>query len=174
MLQPMQLVDGRATRYATATDFFETFNKEMHRLYLLAFLLTADHDKAEQCLVCAMGECAEWIGVFTGWAYSWSRRAVLKRAIQMIMPVPEHADKLSTITTETAGTSGEDNKPFAAILLLAPFERFVFVISTLEGQSDAECAVLLSCSRRDVMIARCYGREAAVKRGALAGTILQS
>jgi hypothetical protein len=152
MLQPMQLVDERATRYATVTDFIATFNEEIDSLYLLAFLLTADHDKAEQCLVCAMGECVEWIGVFTDWAHSWSRRAVLKRAIQMIMPVPEHADKVSTITLKGSATSGEDNNPFAAILLLDPFERFVFVMSTLEKQSDAECAVLLRCSSVDARI----------------------
>ena len=101
MLQPIQLVDERATRYATVTDLFAMFNEEMHSLYLLALLLTADHDQAEQCLVCAMGECVEWIGVFTDWVHLWSRRAVLKRAIQMIMPVPEHADKVSIITQST-------------------------------------------------------------------------
>jgi hypothetical protein len=174
MLQPMQLVDERATRYATVTDFIATFNEEIDSLYLLAFLLTADHDKAEQCLVCAMGECVEWIGVFTDWAHSWSRRAVLKRAIQMIMPVPEHADKVSTITLKGSATSGEDNNPFAAILLLNPFERFVFVMSTLEGQSDAECAVLLRCSRPDVMMARVLAVKRQSSADVLAGTILQS
>ena len=174
MLQPMQLVDERATRYATVTDFFATFNEEMHSLYLLAFLLTADHDKAEQCLVCSMGECAEWIGVFTDWAHLWSRRAVLKCAIQMIMPVPEHADNVSISTLKASATSGEDNDPFAPILLLDPFERFVFVMSTLEGQSDAECAVLLRCSRRDVMIARVLALKRQSSADALAGTILQS
>src|ERR1700758_5050904 len=98
MLQPMQLIDERATRYASVDDFCAAFNEEMHSLYLLAFLLTADHDKAEQCLVSAMGECAEGIGVFTEWARSWSRRAVLKSAIQMIMPMPEHADDVSLLT----------------------------------------------------------------------------
>ncbi len=83
MLQLTQLADERATPYATVTDFVNTFNEEMHSLYLLAFLLTADHDKAEQCLVSAMGECAEGIGVFTEWARSWSRRAVLKSAMQI-------------------------------------------------------------------------------------------
>jgi DNA-directed RNA polymerase specialized sigma24 family protein len=174
MLQPMQLVDERATPYATVADFFATFNEEMHSLYLFAFLLTADHDKAEQCLASAMGECVEWIGVFTDWAHSWSRRAVLKRAIQMIMPVPEHADKVSIITPKASATSGEDNNPFAAILLLDPFERFVFVMSTLEGQSDAECAVLLRCSRRDVMMARVLAVKRQSSADALAGTILQS
>jgi hypothetical protein len=172
MLRQMQLLDERATQYATATDFFATFNEEMHSLYLLAFVLTADHDKAEQCLVRAIGECVEWIGVFSNWAHSWCRRAVLKRAIQMIMPVSEHADKVSIITLKASATSGEDD-PFAAILLLNPFERFVFVMSTLEGQSDAECAVLLRCPRRDVMMARVLAVKRQSSADALAGTILQ-
>jgi DNA-directed RNA polymerase specialized sigma24 family protein len=174
MPQPIQLVDERATRYATVTDFIATFDEEMHSLYLLAFLLTADHDKAEQCLACAMGECVEWIGVFTDWAHSWSRRTVLKRAIQMIMPVPEHADNVSIITLKASAASGEDNSPFAAMLLLDPFERFVFVMTTLEGQSDAECAVLLRCSRRDVMMARVLAVKRQSSADAPAGTILQS
>jgi hypothetical protein len=172
MLQPMQLIDERATRYASVTDFFATFNEEMHSLYLLAFLLTADHDKAEQCLVSAMGECVEWIGVFTAWAHSWSRRAVVKRAIQMIMPVPQHAG--SIITLKASATSGEDNNPLIAILLLDPFERFVFVMSILEGQSDAESAVLLRCSRRDVMMARILAVKCQSSADAPAGATLQS
>jgi hypothetical protein len=174
MLQPMQLIDERATRYASVTDFVATFNDEMHSLYLLAFLLTANHDKAEQCLVSAMGECVEWIGVFTDWAHSWSRRAVVKRAIQMIMPAPEHADKVSIITLKASPISDEDNDPLIAILLLDSFERFVFVMSTLEGQSDAECAVLLRCSRRDVMMARVLAVKRQSSTDARAGSILQS
>jgi len=172
MLQPMQLVDERATPHATVADFFATFNEEMHSLYLLSFLLTADPDKAEQCLASAMGECVEWIGVFTDWAHSWSRRAVLKRAIQMIMPVPEHADKVSIITPKASATSGEDDNLFAAILLLDTFERFVFVMATLEGQSDEECAILLRCSRRDVMIARVLALKRQSTTDALAGEIV--
>ena len=174
MLQPMQLIEERATRYASVADFFATFNEEMHSLYLLAFLLTADHDKAEQSLVSAMGECVEWIGVFTDWAHSWSRRAVVKRAIQMSMPVPELADKVSIIALKASTTSGEGNNPLIGILLLDPFERFVFVMSPLEGQSDAECAVLLRCSRRDVIMARVLAGKRQPSADALAGSILQS
>ena len=112
MLQLTQLADERATPYATVTDFVNTFNEEMHSLYLLAFLLTADHDKAEQCLVSAMGECAEGIGVFTEWARSWSRRAVLKSAIQMIMPAPEHADNVSLLTLKASATAGKEPRSF--------------------------------------------------------------
>ena len=174
MLQLMQLADERATPYATVTDFFKTFNEDMHSLYLLAFLLTADHDNAEQCLVSAMGECVEGIGVFTEWARSWSRRAVLKSAIQMIMPGPEHADNVSLHKLQASAMPAENNDPFAPILLLDPFERFVFVMTRLEGQSDNECAVLLRCSPRDVLIARLLALKRQSSTDALAAEVLQS
>ena len=153
MLQPMHFVDQRATSYATVADFLNTLTEELHRLNLLSLLLTADKNKAEQCLVCAMGECVEGNVVFMEWARSWARRAVLKYAIQMIRPVPEHPDCLPFVRSKGPATSAENN-PFAAIVALGAFERFVFVMSVLEGQSEQECAVLLRCSRRDVMIAR--------------------
>ena len=153
MLQPMHIVDQRATSYATVADFLNTLTEELHRLNLLSLLLTADKNKAEQCLVCAMGECVEGNVVYMEWARSWARRAVLKYAIQMIRPLPEHPDSLPFIRSKEPATSSENN-PFAAIVALGAFERFVFVMSTLEGQSEQECAILLGCSRRDVMIAR--------------------
>jgi hypothetical protein len=173
MLQPMHFVEERATSYPTVADFLRTFNEEMHSLYLLSFLLTADHDKAEQCLVSAMGECVEGIGVFMDGACSWTRAAVLKRAIQMIKPAPEHIGHVSFITLKRSATAAENN-PFAAILLLDAFERFVFVMSILEEQSDEECATLLKCSRRDVMMARVLALKRQSNTDALADEILQS
>jgi hypothetical protein len=82
MLQPMHFVEERTTPYPTVADFLETFDEQMHSLYLLSFLLTADHDKAEQCLVSAMGECVEGLGSFTDSACLWTRAAVLEHAIQ--------------------------------------------------------------------------------------------
>jgi hypothetical protein len=172
MLHPMDFVDETATPYPTVTDFFTTFNEEMHSLYLLSFLLTADPDKAEQCLVSAMGECVEGIGVPMEWACSWTRAAVLKHAIQMIKPAPEHTDRISFISLKRSATPAENN-PFAAILLLNTFERFVFVMASLEGQSDEECAILLRCSRRDVMIARVLALKRQSTTDALAREILQ-
>jgi hypothetical protein len=173
MLEPMHFVNERATPYLTVTDFFSIFTEEMHSLYLLAFLLTADHDKAEECLVSAMGECVEGVGVFTDWARSWTRGVVLKRAIQMIMPAPEHADSVSLISLKRSDTPAENN-PFYAILLLDAFERFVFVMSILEGQSDEQCAVLLRCARRDVMIARVLALKRQSSTDVLAEEILQA
>ena len=173
MLQRIRVVDENATPDPTVTDFFRTFDEEMHSLYLLSFLLTADHDKAEQCLVSAMGECVDGVGAFTDWARSSTRRAVIKCAIQMIMPAPEHADYLSLISHKRAAAAAE-NDPFSSILLLDAFERFVFVMASLEGQSDEECAILLGCSRPDVMMARVLAIKRQLSADALAGEILQS
>jgi hypothetical protein len=173
MLQTMHFVEERATPYPTVADFLRTFNEEMHSLYLLSFLLTADHDKAEQCLVFAMGEYVEGIGVFMDWARSSTRAAVVKHAIQMIEPAPEHTDYVSFTNLKRSATPPENN-PFAAILLLDAFERFVFVMSILEEQSDEECAILLRCSRRDVTMARLLALKRQSSTDALAGEILQA
>jgi hypothetical protein len=151
MLEPMHIFDERATT--------NILTEEMHSLYLFSFLLTADTDIAEQCYIFGLGECVEGISVFMDWARSWARRTILKHAIRMIMPAPEHMDRLSLISLKGAATSGKNNL-FAAILALSAFERFVFVMSVLEKQSDEDCSMLLGCSRRDVMIAR----ELALKR----------
>jgi hypothetical protein len=173
MLQPMHFVEDGAKPYPTVADFLSTFNEEMHSLYLLSFLLTADHDKAEQCLVSAMGECVEGFGAPMDWARSWTRGAVLKHAIRMIKPAPEQTDHVSFFSLERSAAPAESH-PFAAILLLDTFERFVFVMSILEGQSDEECAILLRCSRRDVMMARVLAVKRQSSPDALAEEILQS
>jgi hypothetical protein len=46
------------------------------------------------------------------------------------------------------------NETLATIVALGAFERFVFVMSILEEQSEQDCAILLRCSRRNITIAR--------------------
>ena len=156
MLETMQIFDERATT--------NTLTEEMNSLYLFSFLLTADNEIAQHCYISGLGECVEGISVFMDWARSWARRTILKHAIRVIMPAPEHMDNLSLISFNRTGTY-EKNNLFAAIVALSAFERFVFVMSILEKQSDEDCSILLGCSRRDVMIAR----ELALKRLANAG-----
>ena len=151
MLEPTHFVNETGTSYANVIE-------EMQSLYLLSFLLTADHDKAEQCFLFTIGEGPEGIGVFMDWTRLWARRVVIKHAIDLIVPAAEHADELSRVSL-TGPARLADNIPSAAILLLDAFERFVFVMSILEGQSDEECAILLRCSRRDVMMARVLALE---------------
>jgi hypothetical protein len=149
----VQVVDERVTTCATASDDCEIFAEEMHRLYLLAFLLTADKDKAEQCFIGELGECVEQIGVFMERARSLARRAIIKHAIRMMRPVPEEGVNGSFTSARWPATWGRSN-PFAVIVSLCAFDRFVFVMSVLEGQSVEDCQSLLGCSRQEVVIAR--------------------
>jgi hypothetical protein len=153
MLAQLQSVDERAIQYASVTDFCEIFTEEMHSLYLLSFMLTADKDKAEQCFIGGLGECVEGVGAFMEWSRLWARRAIIKQAILMMRPAPEGTNDWPLISAKGAAASPANNL-FAAILSLCAFERFVFVLSILEGQSDGDCLSLLGCSRTEVVIAR--------------------
>src|SRR3981189_1435077 len=88
MLEQLHSVSDTGTSYASVIE-------EMQSMYLLSFLLTADHDKAEQCLVSTIGEAPEGIGVFVDWTRLWARRAGITHAIDLIGPVPEHTDDVS-------------------------------------------------------------------------------
>jgi hypothetical protein len=81
MLAQLQNVDEAVIHCAAATDFCKTFTEEMHSLYLLSFLLTANKDKAEQCFIGALGECVEGIGAFMEWSRLWRGAAIMKQAI---------------------------------------------------------------------------------------------
>jgi hypothetical protein len=91
----------------------------------------------------------------------------------MIKPTPEHVGRLSFITLKRLAAPTRDN-PFASILSLDDFERFVFVMSILEEQSDEECAVLLRCSRNDVFMARLLAVKLQSSTDALGEEILQA
>jgi hypothetical protein len=158
MLEPRQIFDEKTTTYATCTDSWNILTDEMHSLYLLSLLLTADLNKARLCLVSGMGECEEEIGVFMEWARARARRTILERAISMIMPASERADEFSFALLKASRASGRTSL-FDAILGLNAFERFVYVMSVLEKQSDDDCSILLRCSRRDVIIARTVALE---------------
>ena len=158
MLEPTSIFDERALPYPPGTDFSNILTDEMHSLYQLSFLLTADLAKTEQCFISGMGECEEEIGVFMAWTRGQARRAILKHAIGMIRPAPESADDLSFTPLKGSTASGESNL-FDAILGLNAFERFVYVMSVLERQSDDECSIILKCSRRDVIVARSLALE---------------
>ncbi len=153
------------TASAVSRDFCRIFAEDMDALYWFSFLLTADEEKAEQCFVSGLEDCAEENRVFKEWARSWARRAILQNAIRLVQP---QAEQVAVYGRMLAVSKAPDVTPFqlAAVLGLKPFERFVFVMSVLERYSDQECKTLLGCSLPDVIAAR--GR--ALKHlGAVAG-----
>jgi DNA-directed RNA polymerase specialized sigma24 family protein len=143
--------------YATGSDFCRIFAENMQDLFLLAFLLTADPTQAEQCFVAGLDDCSQGNQVFKEWARAWARRVVIKNAIRLIAPVAE-APKTSVLhdgrEQAREQNQAELRAEVSAILGMAAFERFAFVLSVLEGYKDVECALLLGCTRETVRAAR--------------------
>jgi len=142
--------------YATAADFEQIFTEDMSGLYLLSFLLTGDGDKAQECFVAGIGESTKGNRVFKEWARSWARRTIIKSAIRLIEPRhrPGSAPRNPAVARTTDKVPLALQAEVSAILELAPFDRFIFVMSALERYSDHDCSILLGCARMDVTAAR--------------------
>jgi len=154
--------DERNAIYGTGADFCRIFEEDMKDLYLLAFLLTADPVKAEQCFVAGLDDCASGSPVFKEWARSWARRSIVKNAVRLIAPEPGYANGVSNPDFESHTTDRahpEMQAEISALLNLAPLQRFAFVMSVLEGYSDQDCALLLGCTRQTLIAARVRGAQ---------------
>src|SRR3977135_166734 len=116
----------KAVEYTASEDFFKVFKEDVEGLYLLSLMLMADHEKAEQCFARGLEDSVNGNSVYKQWARSWARRRIIQCAIRTIAPVLQHADDELNVEVESEG-----NPALAAILHLATFERFVFVMSTL-------------------------------------------
>lgn len=137
----------------SATNCADIFIDQMNCLYLLSFLVTGDRLIADTCFSSALDEYVEAKGGFMEWARQDGRRAVLRQAVQIIRPAPKQAHSWSFCRTARPLVAAA-HQPFAAITTLSAFERFVFVMSVIEGLSLEECASLLECSPEDVAIGR--------------------
>jgi hypothetical protein len=153
----------RPTPYASGDDFRLVFDEDMNSLYVLSFLLTADHEKAEQCFVSGVEDAVEGNPVFKEWARSWARRVIIVNAVRAIDPRPmEENVRSSPVPVSSIGkTPPAEQVEIAAVLALEPFERFVYVMTVLERYSDQDCSLLLGCARRDVVAARTRAFEQA-------------
>lgn len=144
----------RTNLYATCGDFLRIFREDMKSLYLLALVLTADAEKAEQCFVSGLDDCASGNRVFKEWAQSWARRVVIKNAIRTIGP--EIGLNRAVVGAAIPAGLEASNLPaeLYSLLRLPAHERFVFVMSFCEGYSDHDCALLLGCTRETLVSAR--------------------
>ena len=153
MFGARKLKTGQLSPYATRADFCRIFESNMNSLYLLSLLLTADQTTAEQCFVGGLHISQEGNHVFREWAETWARRAIILNAIRMIRP--HQAVEPSQSATDRAGWPEMAKRAeIAQIMELPTFERFVFVMSVLEGYTDQECSLHLGCVRSEVVDAR--------------------
>jgi hypothetical protein len=153
----MHIPKQRTDLYASDGDFRRIFTEDMKSLYLLAFLLSADPDKAEQCFVSGLDDCTTGNEVFREWGRSWARRVVIKNAIRLIAPQPRENGILNPAAKGSIGQAGVQAQlpsEISAIFDLPAFERFAFVMAVLEGYSDQDCALLLGCTRENLIAAR--------------------
>ena len=133
------------------------FAEKLDDLYQLCLLVTGDHERAEQCFVTGLEHCFKANGIFRDWARSWAKRVIIQIAIRELQPHPGVASSFSIpVATHMCDFPREGERHFelAAVLVLEDFERFVFVMSVLEGYSDHDCGLLLGCTRRQIKEAR--------------------
>jgi hypothetical protein len=149
---------GETDRYASREDFCEIFIEDLDGLYQLSFLLTRDHQKAEQCFVCGLENCVAGNLVFRELARSWAKRAVIQNAIRELKPRPGMSNSAPSaaifLDIDQLSTGPPSHFEIDAVFALGDHERFVFVMSVLEQYSQHDCALLLGCSVADVRDAR--------------------
>jgi hypothetical protein len=139
--------------YAVHSDFCAVFLQQLDRLYSLALILTGDELRAEECFLAAFDSCVDGRLVFKELAASWSKRSVIKAGIKLMLPVPSDPSKPHFQGNDGNLDSGQEAS-LKYVLELSAFDRFVFVMSVLEGCSDRDCALLLGCSCVDLVAAR--------------------
>jgi len=131
-------------------EYWGLISSEMNVLYVLSFLLTAQKEKAELCLEQTLDEFIEGEGDFIEWACARGRQALLEHALYTMKP--DATDDEMDFSDGLFSSNGRHL--FGSIALLPAFERFVFVMTTIYGKSDTECARLLGATRCKVTIAR--------------------
>jgi len=138
---------------ANRPDFCRVLEQELKPLYLLAFLLTANHRTAEQCFVATVEQGLNEPAVLKDWVRFHIKRSLIRNAIAVLSPASaasnEKRDPWSRGRHKAVGSD-----EIGAVTRLPPLERFVFVMSVLERYSDGKCSLLLVCSTRNVAEAR--------------------
>jgi hypothetical protein len=155
---------ARQPRESTSDiNFCNLFSQEMEGLYLLAFLLTANPETAEQCFRSSLDECMGGVAVNEEWAHSWAKRVVIKNAIRLVAPHVHHArsEGLPRFRQKECEPPelGPDNRRLINVHALGDFERFVFVMTVLEQLSDRDSALLLGCLIEEIRAARVRALE---------------
>ena len=164
-----RISESAENQYATDEDFLRIFDEDLNPLYQLSFLLTGDHQKGETCFVAGIERCANENRVFRQWARGWTKRVIVESAIRELQPrLSSNSSSLRSVFSQNQQSSSPSRHFDAdAVLRLAHFERFVFVMCVLERYRESECALLLGCSASQVREACTRAVEALASIGRL-------
>ena len=136
----------------TVLTFAEVFEKEMKPLYLLAFLLTADHKQAEHCFASTSRALKEQKYI-KEWARSWVKRTLIEKAIAIVSQFRSAAGARDLWSAGHNETPGQDQ--IDPVTKLRPALRRLAVCHDGSGaHSHSDCALLLGCSTNKVAQAR--------------------
>jgi len=151
---PIQVREHEGSLYASHEDFHTIFNEDRNELYQLSFLLTRDPAQAERCLVSGLEDCVSGNRVFREWVRSWAKRTIVQNTIRELKPRPGKSNSplSGAMFPHMDQHSRGPSRHFEidAVLRLADFDRFVFVMSVLEHYSEHDCALLLGCTAGDI------------------------
>jgi len=142
-----KIADFRAD-YAADVDFCDVFTNDTKHLYLLTFLLIANHQQSVQCFASTVDEAFQEPAVFKQWVRSWVKRRLIENAIEIVAPVSARNGQKRDLWSP--GQRETKECEIDTVTKLAAFERFVFVMSILERYSDWDCALLLGCGMSKV------------------------
>jgi hypothetical protein len=97
-----KIADSRAGS-TNRPDLCKVLEQESKPLYLLAFLLTANHKTAEQCFAATVEQALNKPAVLKDWVHSSIKRSLIRNTIAVLSP-PSAAAKNGTLG------AGDDKK----------------------------------------------------------------
>jgi DNA-binding CsgD family transcriptional regulator len=118
------------------------FESDLDRLYLLAFVLTANHRLAEECFLQVLEEVQSDKSVLKPHVSTSLRCRLIKCALVRVFEQPFRRDLRRDGWSENTSVSVYID----TVAQLSDLERFVFVLAVLEGYSSPECSRLLGCN----------------------------
>src|SRR3974390_1565096 len=117
--------------YATVDDVQKLFAAAMNDLFCLAFLLTANVDRAENCVIRSIRECMKSTRVLKENLQAWVRNSVIRHGIAIVTefkadsPQGAQLDSIPLIPESSQACVGTTDCS-AGILELSSFDRLVY------------------------------------------------
>ena len=146
--------------YARLEELLRVFECERAGLQRLALLLTGNSEAVKPCLSRALRDCISSISVSRDWILRWTRRVIIRNAINLVMNpgrdslVETSDDTVNGLIAFSHDDSLVATADFDSICALPELDRLVYVICILEHYSMYDCALLLGRSLREVNEAR--------------------